>query len=101
MGHFPILFGVRTPLDQPHSVQFPTWVTNLPQWSSKVDAKLAAARAEGREGRGAEVNGLHPAFRDLHYLKEAFEEAAQELVHEHKLQHKLRSDEGFQVQYLA
>eukprot|EP00969_Alexandrium_andersonii_P143591 6349246-Alexandrium_andersonii.AAC.1 len=92
MGHFHILFGIRTPPDQLQSVQFPTWVASLPQWNAKVDAELAAARAEGRAGRGVEVNGLRPAFRDLRYLKEAFEEAAQELIREHKLQHRLRSD---------
>eukprot|EP00969_Alexandrium_andersonii_P251273 11106340-Alexandrium_andersonii.AAC.1 len=64
MGHFPILFGIRTPPEQPHAVQFPTWVTNLPNWNSKVEAKLAAIHAEGRESKGVEVNGLHPAVRE-------------------------------------
>eukprot|EP00969_Alexandrium_andersonii_P024105 1052188-Alexandrium_andersonii.AAC.1 len=49
----------------------------------------------------AEAYSLHPAFRQLGHLKEAFTTAAQELVWEHQLQHKLRSDKGFQLQYLV
>eukprot|EP00969_Alexandrium_andersonii_P115552 5109607-Alexandrium_andersonii.AAC.1 len=41
---------------------------------------MAAIRAEGRESKGIEVNGLHLAFRELFYLKEAFGEAARELI---------------------
>eukprot|EP00969_Alexandrium_andersonii_P350704 15433769-Alexandrium_andersonii.AAC.1 len=92
MGRFPILFGIRTPPDQQRSPQFPTWVTCLPQWNERVDAKLAGIREGGRAVHGMEVNSLRPAFRDLHYLKEAFEDAAQELIKEHKLQYKLKSD---------
>eukprot|EP00969_Alexandrium_andersonii_P176253 7793741-Alexandrium_andersonii.AAC.1 len=90
MGHFPILLGVRAPPDQQRSVQFPIWVTCLPRWNEKVNAKLADVREGGRTEHGMEVNSLHPAFRDLRYLKEAFEDAAQELIKEHKLQRKLK-----------
>eukprot|EP00969_Alexandrium_andersonii_P066013 2911895-Alexandrium_andersonii.AAC.1 len=48
-----------------------------------------------------EVNALHPSFRDLYYLKEAFEDAAQERIKEHKLQHRLKSDKSFRLQYLV
>eukprot|EP00969_Alexandrium_andersonii_P261420 11557353-Alexandrium_andersonii.AAC.1 len=40
-------------------------------------------------------------IRDSYILKEAFGGPAQELVLENKLQHKLRCDKGFQLQYLV
>eukprot|EP00969_Alexandrium_andersonii_P285755 12633308-Alexandrium_andersonii.AAC.1 len=55
---------------------------------------------EGQADHRADIYALHPAFRNLVVLKEAFGDAAQELIREHKLQHKLRSDKGFQLQYL-
>eukprot|EP00969_Alexandrium_andersonii_P253337 11196708-Alexandrium_andersonii.AAC.1 len=100
--HFPILFGIRTPPpEHPRAVQFHTWVTCLPNWNAKVQEKIAAIREEDRGDKGVEVNGLRPAFKDLYILKEAFGEAAQELVLENKQQHKLRCYKGFQLQYLV
>eukprot|EP00969_Alexandrium_andersonii_P193867 8563909-Alexandrium_andersonii.AAC.1 len=69
MAHFPILFGIRTPPEQPRVVQFPTWVANLPNWNAKVESKMEAIRSEGRACSGVEANGIHPAFKELYILK--------------------------------
>eukprot|EP00969_Alexandrium_andersonii_P333817 14752683-Alexandrium_andersonii.AAC.1 len=61
---------------------------------------MEAIKREGRADKGVGANGLHPAFKELFLLKEAFNEVAQELVRGNKLQHKLRCDKGFQLQYL-
>eukprot|EP00969_Alexandrium_andersonii_P100895 4450797-Alexandrium_andersonii.AAC.1 len=58
----------------------PRWATARPRWTDKVQEACGQIRWSAYETHVAVANPSGPNFRNLHYLKEAFNAAAQNFL---------------------